>query len=407
MPQPTPGPGPDDPLWELVPLGAYEVPTGPDQRLMRRKWATLRHLFRARDKEAQAPVKAEAELRTLPGARLENLVPPIDWAPAAEALDRTLGDRPKPVGVHFLIGQPHCRHGTILEHWATARDVHLVTPPSGDTVLAGDDSWLTAACESEQPWVLPALEHCFLRHTAGLSVVRRILERAVSGRLGAALIGCDGWAWAYLQHIFPAPQLPTLTLQAFDGRRLADLFIRLSGAAPGGPVTFRNACTGAPVLPDPELLAAGEAEIGRELKQLAVHCRGNPGLAWAYWRKRLRAEPETEEADRADGPEQSSPPNGHRDTLWLTDPLDDPVPPAERADDFLLILHALLLHNGLPADVIPELLPLPDDQIVSLMARLEALGMVEHYAGLWHVAALGYATARDMLKERGFLVDPF
>jgi hypothetical protein len=161
------------------------------------------------------------------------------------------------------------------------------------------------------------------------------------------------------------------------------------------------------VLPEPEALASGEVEISREIGQLAAHCRGNPGVAWAYWRKRLRAEPESDAADRGEEPAQGAREGPQVENLWVTDALEDPVPPAERADDLVLILHTLLLHGGLDAPLLTELLPLPPGQIASLLARLEALGMVESQGEHWRVAALGYATAREMLRERGFLVDPF
>lgn len=41
-----------------------------------------------------------------------------------------------------------------------------------------------------------------MRHAGGLTLVRRLLERAVSGQLGRGLIGCDSWAWAYLQKVW-------------------------------------------------------------------------------------------------------------------------------------------------------------------------------------------------------------
>lgn len=399
---------PDYRLWEMVPLAQYTVPRGPDQQLVRRKWAALRRLLRAADEETQAPVRAEAELRALPAVRLENLVPPIDWAPAAEALEHALAagapqgtSRP---AVHFLIGQPHCGHAEILRHWAQAQGARILSPPRYEEILSGDHHWLADLGGTDGVWVLPALERCFLRHAAGLGLVRQILERAASGRLGTGLIGCDSWAWAYLQRLFPAPQLQALTLGAFDGHRLADLFLRLSRADGGRPLNVRNARTGASVLPEPEALAAGEVEIGKELKQLAAHCRGNPGIAWRYWRRRLRAEPER--AEPSDGQRQSDA-EGDEHVVWLTEAIDDPVLPAETSDDLVLILHVLLLHNGLPAWLLPELLPMPQGPIASLLWRLEALGMVALEADHWRVAALGYRTAREILRERTFLVDPF
>ena len=61
----------------------------------------------------------------------------------------------------------------------------------------------------------------------------------------------------------------------------------------------------------------------------------------------------------------------------------------------------------LPAALLPELLPLPAGQIASLLGRLEALGIVESDGERRRVASLGYVTAREMLRERSFLVDPF
>ena len=399
-------PDSEHPLWAVVPLSDYAVPSSPDQHVVRKKWAAFRSLLRPQE-EAQTPVRAEADLRALAGVRLENLVPPIDWAQAVAALDQVLaGDAERPLpgsSVRFLIGQPHCAHVEVLTHWANAHGARVLAPPRPEAVISGDEQWLAELSGPEGPWVLPALERCFLRHAAGLSLGRQILDRAASGRLGTGLIGCDSWAWAYLQRVFPVPQLPALTLQAFDGRRLTELFLRLSLSNGAGAVRFRNARTGASVLPDPEALESGSFDVSRELRQLAAHCRGNPGIAWRYWRQRLRAEPESEEAERSSEQEQSP----AEWVVWLADLMEEQVPPAEQADDAVLILHALLLHNGLPEWLLPELLPLPPAQIASLLWRMEALGIVELADERWRVAALGYATARRMLRERTYLVDAF
>jgi hypothetical protein len=93
----------------------------------------LRRLLRTADEETQAPARAEAELRALPAVRLEHLVPPIDWVPAAEALDHTLAaGSPRGTScpaVRFLIGQPHCGHAETLRHWAQAQGARILSPP--------------------------------------------------------------------------------------------------------------------------------------------------------------------------------------------------------------------------------------------------------------------------------------
>ena len=83
-----------------------------------------------------------------------------------------------------------------------------MSPPPYEAVLSGDDRWLADLGEPGGPWVLPELERCFLRHAAGLSLVRKVLERAASGHLAAGLIGCDSWAWAYLQRAAADPRAP-------------------------------------------------------------------------------------------------------------------------------------------------------------------------------------------------------
>ena len=125
-------------MWEMVSAAAYKLPRGPDQHLVRRKWAALRRLLRTREDEPQSPVKAEADLRALPGVRLENLVPPIDWTLAAEALDLALAGAAGSPGIRFLIGQPHCAHPEILRRWAQARGARLVSPRPYEAILSGD-----------------------------------------------------------------------------------------------------------------------------------------------------------------------------------------------------------------------------------------------------------------------------
>jgi small conductance mechanosensitive channel len=50
------------------------------------------------------------------------------------------------------------------------------------------------------------------------------LRGPASGRLGKGIIGCDSWAWAYLQWVWPLAQPEALTMQAFDGEKLTRLF---------------------------------------------------------------------------------------------------------------------------------------------------------------------------------------
>ena len=54
---------------------------------------------------------------------------------------------------------------------------------------------------SNAPLVLTHLEHCYLRHYDGLTMLRRLLEIMLSHRR-RWLVRCDSWAWAYFRRVF-------------------------------------------------------------------------------------------------------------------------------------------------------------------------------------------------------------
>lgn len=408
-------PPPPPPLWRIVPTADYEVPADSQPATLQRRWHALVHLlFGEADDDAQ-PARAEADLRALPQLRLANLAPPIDWAPAARALDALeTPDRDRASPVRLFIGQPYCEHAAILAHWAQVHGAVVIQPPTTGQILAGDRRWLDelGPC-ADRPWVLPELERCFLRHASGLDLVRGFLARALSGALGPGLIGCDSWALAFIERISPLPGTPTLTLQAFDGLALTRYLMRPDR----GHVRFLSARSGEPLIPED----AGDSDDRQgaetacaELRQLAAHCRGNPGLAWHYWRARLRAAPERGQ--------QSHAAEGHRDTpaaedgqrlaaaddvVWVAPGIRTPTLPAESGEDVAFLLHALLLHRGLEDGVLAALQPIPEGRLQSHLLRLQALDLLVRDGMRWQVAPLAYPTVREFLRSRSYLTDGF
>lgn len=401
--------------WEFVPVGDYTPPTFEGLSRAVRKWTALKSLLRSPREESLTPARTEADLRALPRVRLENLAPPIDWESAATALDVALSDwleadDPEPA-VCFLIGQPWCGHGEILEKWAAMRDAEVIAAPSSLEILQGEPDWLRKWGTNQRLWVLPRLERCYLRHVDGLTLVRAVLERAAGGDLGRGVIGCDSWAWAYLQRVWPLAQPKTLTIQAFDGDRLTRLFACPAKQGASRHARICHAKTGTPIIPSWEEITQGDYVVGKELKQLAAHCRGNPGTAWAYWRNRLRSEPEALEnaPENADenalgGPKQGS---NDPDTIWFAADMADPAMPMEADEDMAFVLHGLLFHNGLNADALASILPLSQSRIMSILLRLKGCDLVSREEACWRVSALGYATVRGFLRERDYLTDQF
>ena len=266
-------------------------------------------------------------------------------------------------------------------------------------------AWLDAWPVNGAGWVLPELERCFLRHARGLDLVRRLLEAAVAGRLGRGIIACDSWAWAFLQRVWAIPQPEVYTLQAFDANRLAVHLLNPASAGAGHGLWVRNARTGEDVLPLGDV--EGGVPASDEMRRLAAHCRDNPGIAWRYWRSHLRTEPDPSAADiDAENGQPADAWPADTDTMWWSSGRD-PVMPADTGDDMAFVLHGLLLHNGLPEELLARLMPLSRDQLGAVLQRLARLGLVECDVRPWQVAPLGYTAARDFLRGRGYLVDAF
>ncbi|WP_305907332.1 hypothetical protein Q9L42_016445 [Methylomarinum sp. Ch1-1] len=396
------------PLWEFVRLTDYRQPSATGASAARLKWASFKRFSLRFEAEDLAPLKEESELQSLSKVGLAHLVAEIDWDKVAQAFDAALGDwrktLPADSPVKFVVGPPFTGHGEMLGKWAARHGLCRVDAPDVEQILGAHQGWLMGWPQPDRQWVLPHLEHCYLRHANGLGLVRQLLERAVAGELGHGIIGCDSWAWAYLQHVWPIPQWDVLTLQGFDGARLARLFFQLAAGAEREQLCFKNARTGKIVLAEPD---DEDHEISPELSQLAAYCRGNFGLARNYWRERLRAEPEQEE-DQAEDDEEKRPLLGAREQcIWVSDVPQEPVLPVEKEEDMAFIMHVLLLHNGLPASILPELLPLPFHRIMSLLLRLRALGIVVSHNDVWRISAMGYTSAREYLRARDYSLDGF
>lgn len=423
-------PGP----WCIVPIEDYTLPPDGRTNLIKKRWKVLRQRFSGAVGEAEV-FRAEADLRELPNVRLAHIVPPIDWSSAARSLGHacnagTQGGVLKPGASSsnnedttpwFFVCQPYCDHGSILENWAAEHEARVLHPPDTEQILSGDSAWLEMLPEGNaQPWVLPALEQCFLRHANGLDLLRGFMERALSGEWGPGIIGCDSWAFAFVQRIFPLTGVPAMTLQAFDGPMLADYFVR-DRTTPGSrnQIRFLSARSGESLVPDEA--QGSSTSSGRpsedeqdlpEFRQLAAHCQGNPGLAWHYWRKQLRSEPEPDQQDRAEGRESGTSPHetdglGSSDNVWVSQDVETPPMPAEADEDVAFVLHAILLHRGLTTDLLTLLLPAPRARIASQLLRLQALGLLTRDGERWQVAPLAYSTVREFLRVRRYLTDAF
>ena len=384
--------------WEVIELAQFCTPEQTQASQWRRSWRAATRWIAGRE-PAERKAKQESELRQLPELKLAHLVPEVDWSPVARAFSQVLyqqGLEEHPVV--FFITPPHGGHGAVVRHWAQQQGVSCLTMPTYQEISDGNLEWI-ACCEAQPVWALPTLERCFLRHTQGLQGVRELLERVLSGRMGRGVIGCDSWTYAYLQQVVGLDSAPVFTLQAMEGEQLAHYFANTVRTSQDAPVVYSTR-TGNQVL-----VRNRHSKLAyKELQQLAAHCRGHLGIAWHYWRERLREPAESDGSKHFQGRSQElsqEPPQ----ELWLLDALAEAELPAETGDVATLLLHALLIHGGLEEQALGDVLPFSRHEVLNARLSLARQGLLCFHQGCWQVSPLSYASVRQLLASRSYLVD--
>jgi hypothetical protein len=395
-------------MWEFIAPSEY---TPPPATIAHAVKGGVKGLWRRLKSDSPAtvnPVKAVEDLHGLAGDLLECAAGPPGWAAAAAILMAALERSGAPgiggLGGALLIGPPYGGTAEILSALAQIEGWPILAPPSIEQVLSRDRGWPAPVPDGDAPWVLPELQRCFLRHPDGLALVRQLFHRLQAGDLGPGIIGANSWSWAFLTHVVHARPVVTLAAQAFDHQRLARWFQAM--ATPG--FLFRQSDNRALVMPPPEDLAeATDASVGDSafLKHLAAYSRGIPGVARELWRSALRASPNEELS--AEKEMQATCELGT--SVWVL-PWDDVRKPALShgfGSDHALLLHALLIHGGLPAEVVAEVLSFSADAVRRANADLQDTGLIETNEGLWQVSPAGYPAVRSYLDGEGYFTDNF
>ena len=397
-------------LWQYVHSGDFAAPAGTVQQTVRTGLAGFWENLRQPDETPDEAFQPVDELHALPEALLRRAVPIFDDTAASQALsqclqpwlDRKSDEQPAVV----VIGPPFAGQQAVLRKWQAEHDWRVIEPPTPAQILEQDLDWLeTLADDDGRPWVLPALEDLFLRHAAGLTIVRTLFDRLWRNEYPRGIIGCDSWAWAYLRYVWQGRMPPAFALHAFDGERLAAWIAGSEQAGRRRRFVFRQADDGAYVLPPPEVEAGSgkPRKTSRFLAELALYSHGNPGISAAIWRQSLQAEADIQVESQDD--EETT-----QFTIWVTpwERVKHPVlPSALPRRDLTVVLHTLLLHGGTQTEALPQLLPLSTNEIMQAVLTLQSAGLVEAVADRWRVSAPGYPVVRQVLKDEGYLIDGF
>ncbi len=400
--------------WRFIPLAQFEKerPQEPTQEAVRHGLRAVWNRLPGRSGAAEPEIPEEARsLKSAPMTVMDMAAPSPGWGRmGGPGLDQALGGwlEGERAGSLAIVSGPTIGVTEMVQAWAGDQGLQILAPPAPDELLAGRE-WLDGvldAVQAGQRLILPGLERCFLRHPEGLDLVRGLLDEIWQGKI-SCLLTCDSWAWAYLdrvvqvESILPAP----LTLSPFDATALDCWFRQLAQRYEPRSLTFRQASDGHPVLTAQKapLSDPGVQSDQTFLTHLAARSRGNPGVARAIWRESLQVN-STEEVE-VKAQEEAAGDRGY--TMWVTPwpklALPEVPPNTGRAEAF--VLHALLLHNGLPAWLLFDLLPMGRAEVVQILHRLRTARLVADEGNRWQVTPLGYPAVRSYLGREGFLTD--
>ena len=305
-------------IWAFISNSDFEPPNSPPQEVARggvsQAWHWLRNSVLHR---STGNTSSESTSGDRPADALKSIFSQPDWSAAAESLaihlrdwfDNTPADR---APVRVIIGPPGCDVAGILQILAQERQLRVLDSPPCHFSEQDGKSEAVGLPRTEgavnEIVVIPHFERYYLRHEEAIAVMRRLTERLRSR--GRVLLGCDSWAWAFLQQAIGVEDIlgSPMMMAPFDADRL-DAWLRLicglhkydfrqlrDDEPVFSPVPDRSGSNGEPPGPEPSVF----------IKSLAAQARGNPGIALALWNCSLRTHDPQSNTNRASDPTSRS-----------------------------------------------------------------------------------------------------
>lgn len=360
------------------------------------------------------------ELPVLSEAQCHRFAPDPDFSALADALANQVRqsrvEAVNPRDVSVLVAPPFSGIREALVRWpwlisegdAPTKEYSVIAPP--DNLLMNEEDarhWWDAQ-DLSRPWVIPELADFWLRHMAGLALIRELFRRISAGEAGTGVVGCSSWCWQFWASYAPDVHLAPCTPAPLSAGYLGAWLEYLSQRNSHSPVIARMTHNGLYVLPTGDQINGKKIKHSGFLRDLAATSRGVHGVALAIWRKALRAQPESETGD-VDEDEAEIHAQSPRCWVAPMDQLSLPAMPQGPGRTLGFVLHALLLHDGLDEQALSLVVGLSPHEVSHALARLARAEIVRRgeSGNRWHVTDLGYPTTRRHMQSWGFPVDGF
>ncbi len=331
------------------------------------------------------PFISEDSLKWASDKHSAGIESPPACGPIMEEMQATFAEwicDPNPSRWLQLVVLPPADTNDLLRTWAIEHDHRIIDPPPRESLL--DHSKVASVpldCENTLV-VIPQLERWFLRHQDGMMHVRRLLLQA-SKTKRHLIIGCNSWAWQFLNKAVSAGRLLPLglTFNAFDADRLRNWLMPLSQSDNASEYVFRQSKNG--LIADSDYFA-----------KLAARSLGIPWIAWHLWHRAIRVRPSDQNIGHPKFPDEQ--------TRWVSE-LEDLSLPIEDVDAALLTLQALLIHGGLTEEELD--LATPSVDASNVLPSLVEADFVAHQNDGFQCKPDAYPAIRSRLVSAGFPED--
>lgn len=366
------------------------------------------------------PLKTEAkhECHRLSEAVLDELVPEPPWEAAANNLaihlNPWLADPSPGSLVRAVIGPPGSGVQEVVRRWGKQVSAKLVHPPDFQYILDPTlDFWPDVARDADRVLVIPELERFYLRHADGLSLIRRLAEWLWVNP-HRVVVGCSSWAWAYfcrklqIEAVFKTP----IALEPLDADALRAWFCpRHQSRYLVQTIEKKRVIYPVDVSKTTEVNQIATAADDQEsndhgadiFERIAATSRGIPEIAMALWRECL-CEGEAEAND-----------HGSRTVVGSMTPIHVrppqslvlPALPKHASTREAIVLHTLLLHAGLPSEILFQVVPFTALEVIATLSTLQEAELISEHEGVWKVTLLAYYSVRTFIRAESLLIDLF
>ncbi|MEM7768972.1 MAG: hypothetical protein AAF327_00495 [Cyanobacteria bacterium P01_A01_bin.37] len=260
--------------------------------------------------------------------------------------------------------------------------------------------------------VIPTLEHYFLRCIDGLEAIEAIRQAIVDHRNYFWLVGCNRWAWhyldkvcylsAYLEHSFELP-----TLKALELRHWLTPLDQIAGLAPFASSSYsehqqssrqqKNAAQNGESFDN---LLPWRSESEKEyFEDIEKKTKGIAPIAAAVWLSAL----EYDLVDPADDQSHQHP--DHQDMIGSLrrGQIELPDVPLLTADERFLI-YAILLHGSLSIQHLALSLDEPEGKVQAQLQALSRQRVIIKKMSGWTVNPVYFLGLRKDLDRNNFLL---